>query len=154
MIELFFLALALWLAFNLLAPWSLLVAAEPLSLGRVPPDLAREAARLHARFYVARLARPGGLSVLAWPQRVVLLDRDSLALTPAWALRFLVAHELGHVALGHLAARWWLAVTGLALLPVARWWTGEMEREADRYAERLTGLSAGSFYNRGKEINA
>ena len=153
MIELFVLALALWVVFNLLAPWTLLIKAEPLSPVRLPLDLAREAQRIRARLYSTRLARPGALSVLAWPWRLVLLDRDSLARMPAWALRFLVAHELGHCAAGHLAVRWWLAVSGLALLPVARWWVNEMERSADRYAERMTGLAAESFYNH-KETNA
>lgn len=147
MIEVAFLALLLlWLGFNWLAPFTLLIRAEPMSAGRVASDLAIHARAAGARLYTARLEHPGGFSVLAWPLRLVIFDRDSLALTPAWAWRFLIAHELGHCALGHLQARWLLTVTGLCLLPAGRRWLVEMEHEADAYAERLTGLSAESFH--------
>ncbi len=140
---------ALWLVFNWLAPFSLLLLrSECMSAGRVPSALMQEARRVGAHLYTARLDKPGGFSVLAWPWKLIVFDRDTLSLTPAWAWRFLIAHEIGHCALGHLYVRWFLTVTGLILLPCAGWWLNEMEREADVYAERLTGLKAGSFYNR------
>lgn len=120
-------------------------------MGRVPQEIAAVAHQLNVRFYTAELNDAGGFSVLAWPRMFVVFDRESLAQTPAWALRFLVAHELGHCALGHLQARWLLTVSGLVLLPAAQRWLGEMEREADAYAERLTGLEADSFYHPRKE---
>ncbi len=148
MIELLIVALALWVTFNWLAPWTLLVRAEPMSLGRVSQDVAARAAQLGVRLYTQRLLRPGGFSVLAWPQRIVVFDSASLALTPAPALRFLIAHELGHCALGHVGERWLLVVSGAILLPVARRRLVAMEREADAYAEALTGVRADEFYVR------
>ena len=138
---------ALWLAFNWLAPFAVLASAERMSAGRVSETLAAEAARIGVRLYTAKLDRAGGYSVLAWPMKLVVFDRESLARTPAWAWRFLIAHELGHCALGHLRERWLLTVSGLVLLPAARRRLQEMEREADAYAERLTGLAAESFYD-------
>ncbi len=147
-IDVLLILVALWVVFNWLAPFSLLRRSERMSAGRVPSALAHEAQRVGARLYISHLTKPGGFSVLAWPMKLIVFDRDSLALTPAWAWRFLIAHEIGHCALGHLWKRWALTVTGLVLLPCAGWWLNEMEREADAYAERLTGLKAGSFYNR------
>jgi len=140
-----------WIFFNWLAPWTLLAGAQPMSAGRIAPEIAAHARGLGVRLYVARLAAPGGFSVLAWPRQLVFFDHGSLARTPAWALRFLIAHELGHCALGHIRVRWLMTVTGLCLLPGARRRLRAMEREADAYAERLTGLAAESFY---KETNA
>ena len=153
MIEVMIALLALWVAFNLLAPWAVLAYAEPLSLGRMPAQIADTVRQLGVRVYLAQLESPGGFSVIAWPRTVVVFDRASLSRQPAWALRFLMAHELGHCALGHLAERWWYTVTGLALLPAVQRRLQRMEREADRYAERLTGVAAESFYQ-PKGVNA
>jgi Zn-dependent protease with chaperone function len=139
--------LLLWFAFNLLAPWAVLAYSEPMSMGRVPQRIAGVAREMDVRLYTSALDSPGGFSVLAWPRTIVVFDRDSLARQPADALRFLMAHELGHCALGHLVERWWYTVTGLALLPVVQRRLLSMEREADRYAEALTGIAAESFYN-------
>lgn len=146
--------IAVWIVFNWLAPFALLPRSEPMSIGRISPEVAARAKVLGVRLYTARLEKPGGFSVIAWPLTLVVFDKDSLSATPPWAWRFLVAHELGHCALGHLRTRWLFTVTGLVLLPAARRRLLAMEREADAYAEQLTGVNADTFYNPPQGVNA
>ena len=137
--------LLIWLAFNWLAPLATLSTAEPMSLGRIPEQFVPLAAKLRARFYVSRLYRGPGFSAWVWPQHIIVLDRGFLSgLTPEH-VRFVLGHELGHVALGHLRTRWLLVVTGLIALPPARRRLVAHEHEADAYAERLTGFKREFF---------
>lgn len=132
--------LAVWLLFNWLAPLSLLAFAERMSVGRIPKNILDKADAYHVHYYVARLVRPGAFTTwLGWKHAVVL-DRDFLQKAFPSQVRFVLAHELGHCALGHLKRRWFCTVTGLALLPAVREYLKGKEEEADIFAEKLTGL--------------
>lgn len=139
-------AVVFWLLFNWLAPFALLSRAERMSKGRLPSDLSSMARDLNVRIYTSKLYTSGGFSVMAWPYKLVMFDRESLSRTPAWALRFLIAHELGHCALGHLHRRWWLTVTGITLLPTAQRYLQQMEKDADAFAAGITGIDPQAFY--------
>ena len=132
--------LILWLLFNWLAPLSLLATATRMSLGRIPKDILDRANAYHVHYYVAKLNGSAALSTwLGWKHAVVL-DRDFLHHASPGRVRFVLAHELGHCALGHLKRRWLCTVTGLALLPVVSAYLRRKEEEADAYAETLSGL--------------
>ena len=131
---------AAWLVFNWLAPLATLTKAERMSGGRIPQGMLDAGRRLRADFYLSRLARGPGFSAWVWPRHIIVLDRAFLgALTPEH-IRFVMAHELGHVALGHLRTRWLFVVSGLILLPAARRRLLAHEEEADEYAVRMTGF--------------
>ena len=139
-------AVALWLLLNWLAPFATLARAERMPLGRVPIELVAVARQHRARLYVAPLVRLGGYSVLAWPWRLVIFDREFFTRASGAQVRFLIAHELGHCALGHLEHRWLATVSGTVLLPAVRRRLDAMEREADDFARQLTGITPREFY--------
>ena len=142
-------ALAGWLAFNWLAPLATIRddRAERMSSGRVPAGIFDAGRALRADFYLSNLVRGPGFSAWVWPRHIVVLDRAFLShLTPEH-IRFVMAHELGHVALGHLKTRWLFVVSGAILLPAARRRLRTHEEEADEYATRLTGFRR-EFFDR------
>lgn len=133
--------LVAWLIFNWLAPLSLLAFAERMSVGRIPKNILDKANAYHVHYYIAKLVRPGAFTTwLGWKHAVVF-DRDFLQRAYPDQIRFVLAHELGHCALGHMKRRWFCTVTGLALLPAVRVYLEGKEEEADAFAEKLTGLS-------------
>ena len=133
--------LAVWLVFNWLAPLAALRGAVRLSLGRIPGEIVQRAGAERVEFYQAVLDRGYAFSIWSWPHQFVVLDRGfALHAHPA-QVRFVLAHELGHCALGHLRRRWLAAVTGAALCaPFRRRLVRGEEEAADAYAEALTGL--------------
>lgn len=137
--------LALWVAFNWAAPFTVLARAERIGRGRLPAELLEWARDARVRFYVARLVGGYGYSVWAPPWSVVVFDRGFLARASPALVRFVVAHELAHFALGHHRQRWFAVVTGAVLIPAVRRRLKRMEAEADAVAERHTGLRGASF---------
>ena len=134
------LGLILWLIFNWLAPLSLLAFAERLSIGRIPRNILDKANAYHVHYYVAKLVRPGAFTTwLGWKHAVVI-DRDFLQRAHPSQIRFVLAHELGHCALGHMKVRWLCTVTGFALLPPVQRFLRRKEEEADDFAEKLSGI--------------
>lgn len=139
-----------WLLFNWLAPLSVLAFAEPLPLGRIPDDILRKAQAHRVRYYVSDLVQASkepnmkGLAFSTWLgwKHAVVLDRSFLRGAYPSQIRFVLAHELGHCALGHLKKRWLATVTGLCLLPAVRAHLEHNEEEADAWAEKLSGLSS------------
>lgn len=141
--------LALWLLFNWAAPFATLVGAERISPGRLPAELLVWRDARQVRFYMADLPRGKrvglGFSIWAPPFSVVVFDREFFSKAPASMIRFVVAHELAHFALGHHRLRWFAAVTGLILLPAVRRRLARTEDEADAAATKRTGLSKNLF---------
>lgn len=145
-------ALALWLGFNWLAPLATVSGAQKMSEGRIPAGLLRLARDYRVTFYTSELYRGPGFSAWVWPRHIIVLDAAFLrTLTPEHS-RFVIAHELGHVALGHLKIRWLCVVTGLIMLPgIKRRLDIDHESEADTVAERLTGFKR-EFFDRPDRI--
>lgn len=139
-----------WLVFNWLAPLSLLAFAEPMSVGRLPKDILEKANAYRVRFYIGKLPRSAALSSwLGW-KHVVVMGRDFMAHASPAQVRFVLAHELGHCALGHLKRRWFCTVTGLALVPAVGRYLRAKEEEADAWAEELSGIPRGIMEPRQK----
>ena len=145
--------LACWLALNWLSPLATLAAADPLSGGRVPAELLERARALRARFYVANLTRGPGFSAWVWPRYIIVLDRTFLSRLTPEHVRFVMAHELGHVALGHLRWRCLAMTSGAALLPLVRRRLEAHEAAADAYAELITGFKREHFDNSGRVVS-
>lgn len=140
------LLLLLWLLFNWLAPATVMMyGAERLSLGRLPADLLRRTEAKRVRFYLGTCRRSYGYSVWVWPYTVVIFDRRFFTAASGDLVRFVVAHELGHVIHRDHVQRWWAVVTGVALLPIIKRRFEEQEQSADRYAIALTGLQRSQF---------
>jgi Zn-dependent protease with chaperone function len=129
-----------WLLFNWLATYSLLLKAERMSVGRIPRDILDKANAYHVQYYVSDLIRRGALTTwLGWKYAVIIDRMYMRNATPA-QFRFVLAHELGHCALGHMRARWLCTVSGLALIPAVQRYLKRKEDEADAFAEKLSGL--------------
>lgn len=129
-----------WLLFNWLATLSLLALAEPLSIGRIPKDILDKANAYHVKYYTANLIQRGAITTwLGW-RYAVIIDKLYIRNAVPAQFRFVLAHELGHCALGHMRARWLATVTGLALLPAVDRYLKRKEDEADAFAEELSGL--------------
>lgn len=140
--------LVLWLGFNLLAPYAVLLRAEPISWGRLPAALLTQQRDKKVRFYMSTLRTSFGYSVWAPPGlHLVIFDRTFFAHASPAELRFVISHELAHFHQHHHQKRWMLVVTGLVLLPAVRRWLLQMEDDADVEAERRTGLSRKLFPN-------
>lgn len=145
------LVFVLWLGFNWIAPFAILLRAVRISPGRLPRELFVWKEARTVRFYVADLGRGYGYSVWAPPLNMVVFDRQFFECASLPLVRFVVAHELAHFALGHHRKRWLMVVGGLALLPGVRRWFQRFEDEADAEASRRTGLSRSSFLELGDE---
>ena len=132
---------AAWLVFNWLAPLAILLYCKPLGLGRIPGEILYRANAHRVSYYTARL--DGGYAFSVWMgwRHAVVLDEAFMRHAPPVVIRFVLAHELGHCALGHLRWRWACAVTGAILLPWVRRWLAHAEGEADAWAESLSGIS-------------
>lgn len=140
-----YLLVGLWLLFNLLAPYTVLLRAERISWGRLPAALLTSVRDRKVRFYMMSLSGGYGYSVWAPPLNLVVFDRTFFARANPALIRYVVAHELAHFSLGHHRKRWLAVVTGLAFFPAVRRWLVRMEDEADRLAEKRTGLVRSSF---------
>lgn len=134
-----FVLLVLWGLFNWLAPLAMLHFAERLSIGRVPGDILVRGKAHHVRFYVSGALGSRGCACSVWsgPFHAVIVSRAFLQAASADQIRFTLAHELGHCAMGHLRLRWLLVTTGLILLPFGRRMLERTESAADAYAESL-----------------
>lgn len=130
---------ALWAIFNWLAPLSILAFAQPLSYGRIPAEIMFHANAKRVKYYVvANLARGYAFSTwLGW-RHAVVLNKDFMQYGSPSQIRFVLAHELGHCALGHLKMRWLCVVTGAILLPQVRAYLKRQEDDADKYGEELS----------------
>jgi len=148
-LTLLLIALALWVAFNWVAPFATLINAERISPGRLPSALLTSAGARKVRFYTAHLPRGPrvglGFSIWAPPFSVVVFDQEFFARAPTAMIRFVVAHELAHFSLGHHRMRWLAVVTGAVLLPTVRRRLARAEDEADAAASKHTGLSKSMF---------
>lgn len=147
MTYLFLLLVLLWVAFNWAAPLTVLQEAQRVGLGRLPAEVIQRANAVHVYFYYAELSRGTALSLWSWPWQAVVLNKQFMLTAHPAQVRFVLAHELGHCALGHLRKRWLAAVCGIALLEAPRrWLTCGDEDAADAYAEALTGLPRAILY--------
>lgn len=133
-------AFAAWLVFNWLAPLSLTFFGLPLSTGRLPGEILYMANAHRVRYYTAKLR--GGYAFSTWLgfSHAVFLSEDFMRSAPPAVVRFVLAHELGHCALGHLRWRWLCVVSGAILLPAVRRWLRRQEEDADAWAEALSGV--------------
>ncbi len=138
-------AAILWLSFNWVAPFAILVRSQPLSPGRLPHELFTSQAARAVKFYTAELQFGYGYSVWAPPWNMVLFDHAFFQRAHPDLVRFVVAHELAHFTLGHHRKRWLLVVLGLALLPQVQRMFVRFEHEADAEAARRTGFPRSAF---------
>ncbi len=138
-------ALLLWIAFNVLAPYAVLLRAEPISWGRLPAELLTSKKDKKIRFYLATLQGSYGYSVFSLGLNLVVFDRRFFAQASSELKRFVIAHELAHFHRRHHQKRWLFVVTGLVLLPVVRRRLLTMEDDADAEAVSRTGLIRSSF---------
>lgn len=139
--------LAAWLLFNWLAPFSLLLNAERLSVGRIPRDILDKADAYHVQYYTANLLRRGAITTwLGW-KYAVIIDKTYMRNAAPAQFRYVMAHELGHCALGHTRSRWLATVTGACLIPPIKAFLQCKEDEADAFAEQLSGLPAAILRN-------
>lgn len=135
----------IWVLFNCVAPYAVLVQAERISVGRLPPELFLWPGYRRVRFYLTALQGGYGYSVWAPPLNIVIFDRAFFAGASPALIRYVVAHELAHFSLGHHRKRWLLVVCGLALLPAIRRLFRRFEAEADAEAARRTGFTRQVF---------
>ena len=140
-----YLLVGLWVVFNTLAPYTVLLRAERISWGRLPAALLTAVQDRKVRFYMMSLSGGYGYSVWAPPLNLVVFDRAFFARANPALIRYVVAHELAHFSLGHHRKRWFAVVTGLALIPAVRRWLSRMEDEADVEAARRTGFERKLF---------
>lgn len=134
-------AFGIWLGFNLAAPYAVVAEGERISPGRLPYELFTGRGAKDVRFYLLDLKAGYGYSLWAPPLNVVVFDRAFFAHASPVLLRFVVAHELSHFTFGHHRKRWLLVVFGLGLLPWTRRLFARFEDQADKEAERLTGVT-------------
>ena len=134
-----------WLAFNILAPYSVLFRAKRISWGRLPAVLLTSVKDRKVRFYMMDLQQSYGYSVLAPPLNLIVFDRAFFAKASPAIIRFVVAHELAHFSLGHHWKRWLAVVLGLSAFPVTKRWFLRMEDEADAVAIKRTGFTRKMF---------
>ena len=137
--------LALWVAFNWVAPFAVMAQGRRISPGRLPVELLTNRAARRVRFYTMPLAGTYGYSIWAPPLNVVVFDEAFFARASTPLLRYVVAHELAHFTFGHHRKRWLLVVGFLGLTPWAARTFARFEAEADREAERRTGLTRSAF---------
>ena len=136
---------ALWVVFNLLTPYAVLLRAQPISWGRLPAELLTAQQDRKVKFYMTSLQGSYGYSVFSPGLHLVIFDKIFFARASPALLRFVISHELAHFHQHHHQKRWMLVVTGLVLLPIVRKWLLRMEDEADAEASRRTGLVRSSF---------
>lgn len=141
----------LWITFNLLVPFSVVQTAQPMGIGRIPADILFRANTEKVHYYVdklmevdehGRMTKGRGVAYTAWlgNMHIVVIDQTFLKRAQPAQIRFVLAHELAHCALGHVRQRWLAVVSGLVLLPFVRRKLKDLEDEADTYAETLSGL--------------
>lgn len=134
-------AYLLWVAFNWLAPLAVVRLFTPLSIAQLPGEILARANGIGVDYYKARLAQGLAFTVWSWPRKIVVINEDFLLYGKPSVIRFVLAHELGHIALGHTFKRWLAIVTFVYCLPFVRKWLKDHEYGADEYAEQLTGVS-------------
>ncbi len=140
-----YLLIGLWVAFNLIAPYAVLLRAEPISWGRLPAELLTAERDRNVRFYITTLNNSYGYSVFSPFLNLVVFDKRFFAHASPSLMRFVIAHELAHFHLNHHRKRWVMVLTGLVLIPAVRRWLLRMEDEADVEAVRRTGLERKLF---------
>lgn len=135
------LLLLLWIALNMFSPLSIVTRAKPMSIGRIPADILMRATTENVAYYTDDLL-PRGWAYTVWlgNQYAVVIDQTFLKRAQPSQVRFVLAHELGHCALGHIRLRWLAVVSGLVLVPWVRTKLKDLETQADGYAEQLSGL--------------
>ena len=139
-------AVVVWLVFNILAPYAVLLRAEPISWGRLPAALLTNVKDKKVRFYITTLKGSYGYSVFSpTGLHLVVFDKTFFAKASPACIRFVVSHELAHFHQRHHQKRWLLVVTGLVLLPAIRRWLLRMEDEADLDAAYRTGFTRKMF---------
>lgn len=121
-----------------------------MNVGNLPGEILYRANANRVRYYRAKLDRGFAFTVWSWPYRIVVINDDFLALSRPDIIRFVLAHELGHIVLGHSFARWISVVTGMALFPSVRRWLGRNEGDADEYAEQLSGVQRTALWGESK----
>lgn len=105
---------------------------------------------IHLRVFPQLRKRMAAMSVRVAGRGVVLLGRDSQY--PAW-IAFYLAHELGHLALGHLQRE--AAIVDMETEEPVGSPDDSEEHEADRFAlELLTGTPTPTVVTHSKDYNA
>lgn len=146
MIWLLLLLPALWLLFNLVAPYVPLIEAERVSPGRLPRELLARGEAKYISFYIGPTRFSYAYS--AWAPgkgTVVIFNREFFRRAPPDLVKWVVGHELGHAAAGHHRWRWAAIVSGAVLIPWVRRRLEKHERSADTYALLLTGIKKERF---------
>lgn len=143
--------LLLWILFNWLSPLALLAFSQRMSIGRIPGEILARANKHNVSYYIANLSSRGYAftTCLGWRYAVVL-DRAFLQQAQPAQIRFVLAHELGHCALGHVKLKIICVTTGLILLPFVRDRLKELEEAADEFASNLSGLPRDILRNPAK----
>ena len=145
MITVVFILVLLWIVFNLVAPYVVLLRAERIGWGRLPAELLMSAQDKKVKFYITSLKGGYGFSVWAPGMPLIVFDKGFFRGATPPLLRFVIAHEMGHFHQHHHIKRWMMVVTGLVLVPAVRRWLARMEDDADAEAARRTGFSRKLF---------
>ncbi len=135
-----------WILGNIVAPYAVLLRAEPISWGRLPAELLTAQRDKKVKFYMTSLRGSYGYSVFSpMGLHLVVFDKNFFAKASPACIRFVIGHEMAHFRNNHHIKRWLVVVTGLILFPFVKRWLARMEDEADVEASRRTGLSRSSF---------
>jgi hypothetical protein len=136
----FLLIYLLWIVFNWLAPLSVIALACRMSTASLPGEIIFTARQHKVRYYKTRLNGGYAFTVWCWPYKLVFIDEGFLHGAAPHLIRWVLAHELGHIVYGHTWRRWLYTVTGLILFKRYRWKLLHCEKEADKFADGLTGV--------------
>ena len=144
-----YLLIGLWVAFNLIAPYAVLLRAERVSWGRLPAELLMGKQDKKVRFYITSLNNSYGYSVFSPFLNLVVFDKRFFANASPSLMRFVIAHEIAHFRNNHHKKRWFAVITGAVLFPFVRRWLLRMEDEADAEATLRTGFDRKLFSELG-----
>lgn len=122
------------------SPFILVSGREQLAGHRIPGYLRGEVDRLGIDVYLVEGVDGYGFSCYLGWRRAIVIERNFFRFAQGPAFEFVMAHELAHHELGHVALRYWLTATGLSHFPAAHQRLQKTEDEANAWAERLTGF--------------
>jgi Zn-dependent protease with chaperone function len=133
-------AVVLWVLFNFVAPFAVLKDAKRMTVANLPGEILYRANASKVRYYRAKLYGGAAFTVWSWPYKYIVMSDDFLKMAHPTAIRFVLAHELGHVVLGHTFKKWLAIVLLIGLIPPVHRWIMRDEDRADEYAEQLSGV--------------
>lgn len=134
-----------WCVFCYVSPFSVLVRAQRIQRGRLPPELLDWDKDGKVRFYLANLYGGYGFSIWAPPYSVVVFDKGFFAHASTPLIKFVIAHELAHFNLGHHRKKFFAVLFFLPLFKFVRRRMAAFEDEADAVAEKVTQRKRKSF---------